>query len=284
MTAGLGPQLGISLMTLIAVFLLVRFGYQPARAFIAAQRQMYDQVLRRQLLINIEPTTAMLMALSGIVIAVFVGIVVVDSVVAATALGVGALFLPQLILKHLATKRREKLESQLVDSLTTLSAGVRAGLTLVQSMQLLVKQHIGPVRQEFGQILREYEMGMELTQAMRNASDRIGSRIYRLTFTAVEMHRLRGGDTAESLDRIAESVREIQRLEGKLDALTSQGRTQAWMMAAMPVVFLLILYAIDSEGVTQMFVDPLGRLILLIVIIAIAIAFAWIRKIMAVDI
>ena len=95
---------------------------------------------------------------------------------------------------------------------------------------------------------------------------------------------LRGGDTAESLDRIADSIREISRLEGKLDALTSQARYQASFMAMMPIIFLALLWSIDPQGVGMLFTEPAGRMILLGVTILIVTAFVWIRNIMAVEI
>ena len=181
-------------------------------------------------------------------------------------------------------KRRSKLEVQLVDGLTTLASGVRAGLTLVQSMDLLVQNMRGPIQEEFAQLLREYQMGVDLNQAMRNASNRIASPLYRLTFTAIEMHRVRGGNAGESLDRIAESVREIHRLEGKLDALTSQGRAQAWMMAGMAGVFIVMYYFIAPESVGLLFTNAWGRIILLAVVFLIVTGFLWIQRILDVDI
>ncbi len=165
-----------------------------------------------------------------------------------------------------------------------MASGVRAGLNLVQSMQLLVTNQTGPIKQEFGQILREYEMGMDLNQAMRQASDRIGSQLYRLTFTAIEMHRLRGGDSGESMDRIAESIREIQRLEGKLDAITAQGRVQANMMAMMAVVIIVMMMVIFPDDTQMLFTEPAGRIILLFAIGLITAGYLWIKKIMQVDI
>jgi len=184
-----------------------------------------------------------------------------------------AMLLPNLIVRHLEAKRLQKLESQLVDGLTTLASAARAGLNLVQSMELLERNAVGPIKQEFGQLLREYRLGMDLNQAMQNTSNRIGSQLYRLTFTAIQMHRLRGGDTAQSLDRIAESIRDISRLEGKLDALTSQARYQASFMAVMPGVFLVLLWSIDPQGVGLLFSDPAGRMILLGVTVLIVVAF-----------
>jgi len=273
-----------SLLAAVAAYLLVRHGPGPIRQWLAQQEQSYDIVLRRQLLMDVSPRTVMVGIALLVGVAFLFGLALAESVVIGLALAVGAYFVPYLVIRHMEQKRREKLEMQLVDGLTTLASGVRAGLNLVQAFELLEQNHSAPIKQEFGAILREYQMGMDLNQAMRNASDRINSPLYRLTFTAIEMHRVRGGDTGQSLDRIAESIRDIQRLEGKLDALTSQGRTQATMMAVMPLVFLAILYLIMPDQVGLLFIDNLGRLILLGVVITIVLGFLWIRKIMSVDI
>jgi len=276
--------LSASALTFASAYLFARHGYGWSLTIIDRQEKAYDRVLRRQLLIDIDPRTA-LAASSGIV--VIVGLfawILTASALAGFVFALAAMFLPNLVVRHLETKRLERLESQLVDGLTTLASAARAGLNLVQSMELLEKNATGPIKQEFGQLLREYRMGMDLNQTMQNTSNRIGSQLYRLTFTAIQMHRVRGGDTAQSLDRIAESVRDIRRLEGKLDALTSQARYQALFMSLMPVVFLVLLWTIDPEGVAMLFNEPVGRLILLGVAGAIIGAFVWIRKIMAVDI
>ncbi len=271
-------------LTLVSVYMLVRYGYAWSLALIARQEQAYDRVLRQQLLMDIEPRTALL-ASSGLVLTagVFAFLVTLSALAAFACAGV-AMLLPNMYIRHLEAQRLRRLESQLVDGLTTLASAARAGLNLVQSMELLESNAVGPIKQEIGQLLREFRLGMDLNQAMQNASNRIGSQLYRLTFTAIQMHRLRGGDTAESLDRIAESIRDISRLEGKLDALTSQARYQAVFMAMMPFVFLALLATIDPQGVGLLFSEPSGRMLLLGVVVLIATAFVWIRKIMSVEI
>ncbi|MEE9405009.1 MAG: type II secretion system F family protein [Algisphaera sp.] len=276
--------LAISLLVATATYLLVRYGVEPGRRLWLAQEARYDRVLRRQLLLEIESRHAA-MGAGALVVAAFLltGLATSSPLLALGAAAI-AYFVPHLLIRHLEQKRRQALDTQLVDGLTTLASGVRAGLNLVQAMALVVEHHTGAIAQEFDQMLREYHLGRDLNQAMRSASDRIGSPLYRLTFTAIETHRRRGGDAAESMDRLAESVREIHRLEGKLDAVTSQSRSQATMMAVMPFVFLAILYTIDREGVTLLFTTTPGRVILLIAAALIAAAFLWIRKIMAVEI
>ena len=273
-----------SLATFISVYLLVRYGQEPAMRFRERQELGYDRVLRRQLMMEIEPRSAFNMAMSGVVVAVVFSFLLTFNLFVAVVCGAIAYFMPTVVVRHLEFKRRKQLESQLIDGLTTISAGVKAGLTLVQSMEMLVDNQTGPIKQEFSQLLREYQMGRDLNQAMQSAANRIGSPLYRLTFTAIEMHRLRGGDTGESMDRLAEAVREIKKLEGKLDAITAQSRSQASMMAVMPFVFMFILYIIDPAGIQLLFTETIGRVLLLIAGALILGAFLWIRKIMAVDI
>jgi len=274
----------VSLVIFAAVFVLVRYGWPQIRIVLAKQERRYDRVLNQHLLMNIRPK----LALAG----VGVGVVLVGLLCAAIGgnwfwfvIGAAvALFIPTLIINHLEEKRRQRLEEQLVDGVVSLASGVRAGLNLVQSMQLMVRNATGPLRQEFEHLLREYELGIDLHQAMINASERIGSSHYRLLFTTIQAHRTRGGNIAESLDRIADSVREIQRLEGKLQTLTAQGRNQAWMMAGMALVVLLIGYMIAPEETANVLATPLGRVLLLGAAVLITTGFLWIRNIMRVDI
>lgn len=274
----------ISLMTGLAAFFIVRYGHAPALLFRERQEQSYDRVFRRQLMLDIEPRTVFYMAMSGVAVTFLLLLLLTANLFIALVGGAAAYWLPTLVVRHLEQKRRKRLDGQLADSLTTLSAGTRAGLNLVQAIEMVERNHVGPVQQEFAQLLREYQMGMDLNQAMRNTSNRIGSPLYRLTFTAIEMHRVRGGDASESIDRIAEAVREIKKLEGKLDAITAQSRSQASMMAVMPLVFLVILYVIDPQGVRLLFTETIGRVILLVCGLMILAGFVWIRKIMQVEV
>lgn len=274
----------ISLLALFATYLLVRYGYPRGVVLTQQLARWYDKVLNTQLLMSVDPRTAV--ALTGFAMLMAGGLMyAIGGNLFWAVLGAGAgLILPVIVIKHLEQKRAIRLENQLVDGITTLASGVRAGLNIVQSMELLHKNSVGPMHQEIGQLLREYQMGLDVNHAMRRAADRIGSTNYRLLFTSLEMHRRRGGDVGESLDRIAESVREIQRLEGKLDAITSQGRMQANMMAVMPFIMLGILYSIVPEDVTRLFTNSIGRLLLLAALGLIVTGFLWIRRIMSVDI
>lgn len=283
MTGDLYGLVVSSVGVFIAATVIVYFGWPNLAILLRHQEARFDRVLNGQLLMNTNARAAMI--LTGLLIFVtgLIGWMLSGTWIGFVLSAVAAIMLPNIILNHLEIKRRQKLETQILDGITSLASGVRAGLTLVQSMQLLVRNAVGPIRQEFEQLLREYELGVDLSQAMLNASNRIGSSHYRLLFAAIQAHRDRGGDVAQSLDRINEAIREIQRLEGKLSALTAQGRNQAVMMAVMAIVIMVMGFAIAPEEMNNVLQQPKGRLILLIALGLVVTGFLWIRRIMAVD-
>jgi tight adherence protein B len=261
-------------------------GVAPLRELIARQEQLYDRVLRGKLLIDISPRSATVMSAFGVVAMALLGYVLTRGATLGAMLGVAAgIFLPTLVLRVLQKRRVERLEDQLVSGIQTLASGVRAGLNLVQAMELIARDGPVPLRQEFAHLVREYEYGMPLDDAMAGAADRIGSSDFRLLFSALHTHRERGGDLGETLDRIASSIREIQRMEKRVEALTAQGRTTARWLGAMPLVVMAIYYLIvDDQAVVSLFQDSLGNLILVGIAVLNVLGFLWIRKIVAIDI
>lgn len=260
-------------------------GWAPLKAVIFRQEARYDKTLRGQLLLSVKPRSITVLTIVVVLVLGFLGYALFEHVIAVILCGAVGMLMPAVAMKVLARRRLKKLESQLVGGIQTLCSGVRAGLNLVQAMELVGKDGPIPLREEFAHMLREYEYGVPLDEAMDNAVTRIGSGDFGLLFAALQTHRERGGDLGKTLDRIADSIREIQRLENQVQTLTAEGRATARWLGAMPIVVLGILYFIVSpEGVRTLFTDDFGKLLLLIMAILNVAGFLWIRKIMAIDI
>lgn len=263
----------------------VVLGGRPIGALVARQERQFEAVLRGKLLLNVSPRTATVLAAVGVLLLGGAGYLVTGSGLGAIiGLGVGV-FVPSLMLHYLQRRRLRRLEDQLVAGIQTLASGVQAGLNLIQAMQLVARDASVPLRQEFRHLLREYEYGIPLEEAMENAAVRIGSGDFRLLFAALQTHRERGGNLGETLDRIAASIREIQRLESRVETLTAQGRTTARWLGAMPVVILIILnFVMGDSPIRLLFEDNLGKVIILTIIVLNVAGFLWIRKIVSLDI
>lgn len=283
-------QLVYSLLLGAFTIAAVLVGRRPFGRIVAARERGYERDLQGALMIDIRPRSVTYLTGLGMLLTAMVGFLLGGLLLGVLGLIVGG-FLPPLAIWQLRRRRVAKLDEQLVPTIRTLASGVRAGLNLVQAMQLVARDGPVPACQEYNHMMREYEYGVPLETAMGNAGKRIGSSDYQLLFAALLTHRERGGDLGETLDRIAESILEIQRLESRVKTLTAQGRTTARWLATMPGVVLGILYVIEPVWVQRLFAlqinghaNVVGNLIIGTIIILNIAGYLWIRKIVAIDI
>ncbi|MDP6544000.1 MAG: type II secretion system F family protein [Phycisphaerae bacterium] len=284
-TFDMSEQIVSSVAIMVGTAIAIRIGARPLGELIERRERHYAQVIGGSLLMSIKPRSVTIMSIFMIFFFSLVFYLVVGSILGGLVGMVIGLMLPTVLIKHLREKRLRKLNDQLVPGIQTLSSGVRAGLNLIQALELVARDGPSPLRQEFAHLVREYEFGLGLEDAMSNASARIGSGDFGLLFAALLTHRERGGNLGETLDKICEAIREIQRLEHRVDSLTAQGRATARFLGAMPMVVLAIVYFIvDSKGVERMFVTTPGKVILAAILVLNILGFLWIRKIMDIDI
>ena len=182
-----------STVIFVGVVVAVAVGGKPFKQAVLRQEEMFTRVLRGKLLIDVKSRSATYLSGMSILFFALISYALVGWVGGLIGVVVGAL-VPSMVLRLLARKRLEKLEAQLVPGIQTLASGVRAGLNLVQAMELVADEGSVPLRQEFRHLLREYEFGISLEEAMDNASERIGSGDFALLFAALQTHRERGGN------------------------------------------------------------------------------------------
>lgn len=196
-------------------------------------------------------------------------------------LGIVWVCLPWYLLRRAAERRRQRIEDQLADAMVSLSSAVRAGLSLPQSLEILAQQCPHPICQEFQQMYGEYQMGKTLEVCLKEAKVRLRSENFALFAAAVEASRQSGGRLNETIERIAHSVRELQRLERKIQSETAQARKSAVYMAMAPAVILLMYYFFfDAENTARLFTDVMGQLILVVAGTLNIVAYLWARKIL----
>lgn len=274
----------VNVLGFVAAVVTVVAVAAPVRRWVLKQEHIYGHILRTSLLMDVRPRSATYFGIGCVCVGGLIGYALIHSLITlAIGAAVGAA-VPMATLRVLRSRRRSKLDDQLVDGLQTLASGVRAGLNLVGALELVAENLSAPISQEFAHLVREYEYGTPIESAMANAAGRIELPNYRLVFSALQTHRQRGGDLGETLDRIADSVREIQRLEKRIETLTAENRAAARWMGGMPMVILVVLYVIDPYGVRLLFVDDIGKILLAVIIAMNVVGFLWIRQIVNIDI
>lgn len=189
--------------------------------------------------------------------------------------------LPWHVLKVMAEKRKQQIEDQLADAMVSLSSAIKAGLSLAQALDILAQQTPRPICQEFQQIIGEYALGKPLERCLKEAKERLRSENFALFAAAMEASRESGGRLNETVERIAHSVRELQRLERKVMSETAQARTSALYMALAPGVVLAMYYFfLDPVNTARLFTTFGGQIMLCVAVILNVSAFLWARKIL----
>lgn len=217
--------------------------------------------------------------------AVFLGFwLVLDNLVFAILISVLMLFAPWYLIGRLAERRRLKIEDQLADAMVTLANAVRAGLSLAQSMEILAAQCPWPINAEFFQIAAEYKLGKPLDRTLTEAKQRLKSENFALFAAALLASHESGGRLNETVERIAQSVLEMQRLERKVKSETAQARKSAIYMAMAPAVILVVYYFVDPVNTRLLFTQPFGQVLLAIAVIINIVAYFWAKAILNPDI
>ena len=192
---------------------------------------------------------------------------------------------PWFLVRRRAEKRRLQIEDQLADAMVALAGAIKAGLSLGQALEILADQCPRPICEEFRQMVGEYQMGKPLERVLIETRDRLKSENFALFAAAMQASRESGGRLNETVERIAHSVMELQRLERKIFSETAQARTSAVYMALAPFAVMLMYYFfVDPVNTERLFTTVPGQLILCTSIVFNIVAYLWARHILNADI
>lgn len=165
---------------------------------------------------------------------------------------------PRAIMMNLWERRCNTLVNQMVDGMTIMGNGIKAGQSLNQAMERVVENMNGPLSQEFNLVLNKVRLGMSVEEALNEFGERIPRQDVQMFVTAVNILKETGGNLAETFQTIVTTVRERQKVEKKIEALTAQGNMQAIIITLVPLLLLGIFFVVDPPYVMPLFTKPLG--------------------------
>lgn len=202
----------------------------------------------------------------------------------------GALFtllgwnIPKHIVKHLYEKRCNQFVDQMVDAMTILSNGVRAGLSVTQAMDRVVKNLPNPISQEFRLVLSQNQLGQTIEDALTELGERIPRPDVQMFVTSVNILKETGGNMAETFQTITFTIRERQKIEKKIEALTAQGVMQGIIISCIPFVLLAMFFVIDPNYIRPLFNTTLGLIALAAVVTLQIIGGLMIKKVVTIKV
>ncbi|MCL1041634.1 type II secretion system F family protein [Shewanella marisflavi] len=192
--------------------------------------------------------------------------------------------LPRFAYQFLHKRRRRKFVHQLPDALNMIASSMQSGANVSNAIEFMAEEMEAPIKQEFQLFLREQRLGVEFNTALDNMFKRIPEEEFQLVTAGMQISREVGGNLAEVLQRLSATLRRKIEMEGKIDALTSQGKMQGIVMTLLPVFIGVVLYHMEPSAMGRILTEPMGWALIALVIIMLTSGYLSIRKIVAIDV
>jgi tight adherence protein B len=175
-----------------------------------------------------------------------------------------ASLIPYAWLVRTRKKRQKKMAEQLPDVLSILASSLRAGHSFLQALDQVAGEIKDPSAGEFHRVVSEIRLGRSIDDAMVEMADRVGSEDMRWAVMAVNIQRQVGGNLAEVLDIVANTVRERAYVQRQVRVLSAEGRLSIAILSGLPFFIFFYLALMNPEYVTPLFTTMMGRILLII--------------------
>lgn len=175
-------------------------------------------------------------------------------------------------------------EEQLADMVGVVANAVKAGNSVQQALELVVEEFSDPMSSEVAEVLHELRVGTALDAAIRNWIERMPNDDLEIFGIAVIIQRQSGGNLAEILDNLADTMRQRKKMQGQIRTLTTQGRMSGMVLSVLPIGMYVLLYLIMPERMGVMFTHPLGWAMIGLCAVLIGLGSFAVSKIVAIDV
>jgi tight adherence protein B len=205
------------------------------------------------------------------------------SALLAALVGAGAALVPIASLAMARRRRSTRISEQLPDALEMVARSIRAGHAVPESFKLVAQEAPAPIAVEFGKAFEQQNLGIAFEEAVVQMVARVpGNTDLAIFAVSVVIQRETGGNLVENLEKIAETVRERERFQGKLRSLTAESRVSAWILGSLPFAIALVLFAINRSYVMELTVG-LGRTLLVAGLLSWLSGIAWLWSLSRVE-
>ena len=220
---------------------------------------------------------------AGLVAAV-VAAAMLQNVLLAAVIGVLGALLPTILLRTALSRRSDKMREQLPDVLTIMASSLRAGHSFLQALDTTAREIQAPANVEFQRLVAEIRLGRPAEDALEALADRVGSPDFRWAVLAVNIQREVGGNLAEILDNVSDTLRERAMMRRQVRVLTAEGRLSAWVLAILPFAIALYMFAVNPKYISLLFTKQIGLVMLGVGGVLMVLGILWMRKIVDIDV
>ncbi|MGM9472285.1 type II secretion system F family protein [Pseudarthrobacter sp. YS3] len=248
------------------------------RLLAARNVRLYQREALENAGLRLSQAEFMVLVIAGGVVGVLVGLVMGVPFIS-FLLFILAPFVGHLLLGFLAGKRRAKFDQQLGDTLQLLSGGLRAGHSILRAIDAAAAESQSPTSEEMRRVITETSLGRDLLDSLTDTSERMENEDFVWIAQAIQINREVGGNLAEVLDQVGETIRERSEIKGHIKSLAAEGKFSAYILVAMPFGIVMMLMTVNPGYMNSMFTHPLGWGMIGASAILMTIGSLWMRKI-----
>jgi len=213
-----------------------------------------------------------------------VGGVVSRNIVVALVLVVLGALVPMILLVRGATSRARQLQAQLPDVLMVIASSMRAGHSFLQALDMVTKEVGEPSAHEFTRTVTEIRLGRPVDEALQALAERTGSEDFRWSVMAINIQRQVGGNLAELLETVAGTIRERETLRRQVRVLSAEGRLSVVILTLLPFLIAGYLFVVKRDYLATLFQTSIGRILLVGSGLLMLIGYAWMHKVVNLDV
>jgi tight adherence protein B len=272
------------MLTATAVALIIMLLLQQT---LEQHKKSFDTTTKNNLadmFIFVDPAKLFQYSIAAVVVVPILLWLMFDNPIIPVVAGGFIFVMPKYVVERIRKKRQSTFEKQLPDALLMVSGSMRAGASLSVAMESMVREQKPPLSQEFDLMLREQRLGVDFEVALANMEKRMPLPDFVLLVAAMRITREVGGNFANILESLASTLRRKHEMEGKINALTAQGKAQGIVMAALPLFLMLILTYMEPEAMAPLYHTLYGWATLFVIFFFIIIGYMGIRKIVSIDV
>ncbi len=229
------------------------------RALLRVQSATQLRRLLDQADLHITVTRLLMFSAMAGMLAGLAASVITASLLLIAVCGLGGVALPFAHVVWTRRKRFDKFLENLPDALELMSRALSAGHAFAEALHMVSQEMPEPIATEFRKTYEEQNLGLSLKLALENLTQRVPLLDLRLCVTAVMIQRETGGNLAEILEKVAQTIRERFRIMGDLKTLTTSSRMSAWLLCGLPIAVALIVTVMNPEYMSVLWRDPRGH-------------------------
>ncbi|MGH2747730.1 MAG: VWA domain-containing protein [Actinomycetota bacterium] len=213
-----------------------------------------------------------------------VGIALMKNVVFALLMAGAGGAIPYIVLGFAVQRRSTKMQSQLADILMILASSLRAGHSFLQALDAVAKEIGGPGGQEFSRVVGEIRLGRKIEEALNDLAERVGSDDFEWAILAVNIQREVGGNLAEVLDTVAETIRERGVVRRQIQVLSAEGRLSIAILTALPFMVAIYMAFANPDYLGLLFSTRIGLAMVTVAAALMGVGLVWMRKVVKIDV